>query len=379
MRITRLRTRLAALCLGLAAALPGAAPAQTSLNASVWFPDTHPLTKYGYVEWARKVEQASKGDLKINVFTGTALLPVNAHLSGLRDGIAHITYHAGTYTPSDLPEDNVLAVLGITLSDPLVTTFAVADFYLNDAAMQAMFKRQKIVFLGAYASIPYNLICRKDVQQPADFKGLKIRTPGPIHNDFVRSLSATPVSVPSSEMFTGLDKGQLDCVINGVNELKSRSLWDVAKFANLMNLGPYFAGWEWAAHGPTWAKLSTAQRRVLLDTIADATVEAELAYIAAGQDAVKDAPKHGAKVSEPSDALKKALADFAAQARATAVKEGTERFKIKDAEGLVQRFEATVQKWKKLVDGVDRANADALKALLRKNLYDGVDAARYGL
>src|SRR3546814_18367608 len=82
-----------------------AAMANTTLNASIWFPETQPLTRYGYQEWAKKVEQRSNGDLKIKVFTDTTLLPVVAHLSGLRDGIADIPYHAGTYTPADIRQE----------------------------------------------------------------------------------------------------------------------------------------------------------------------------------------------------------------------------------------------------------------------------------
>lgn len=376
MRLTSLGAR-AALAGALFAA--GTAHAVTELNASVWFPDSHPLTKYGYLEWAKNVAKVSKGDLKINVFTGTALLPPTAHFSGLRDGVAHITYHAGTYTPSDLPEDNVLAMLGIALKDPMTTAFAVADFYLNDPAMQALWKRQKIVFLGAYASVPYNLMCRTPVEKLADLKGLKLRTPGPIHADWARSVGATPVNVPSSEMFTGLDKGQLDCVVMGANELKSRSIWDVAKYTNMANLGPYFAGWEWAMHGPTWRKLTTGQRKILLDTIADATVDTMLPYIAAVPEALGEAPAKGVKVSQPSADINKSLQEFAVQARAAAIKEGNERFKLKDTEGLVSRFEATLAKWDKLMAGVDPKDANALKKLLRDNVYSKIDPAKYGM
>jgi TRAP-type C4-dicarboxylate transport system substrate-binding protein len=354
------------------------AGAATNLNASIWFPDTQPLTRHGYLDWAKAVDKASNGDIKIRVFTGTSLLPVAAHLSGLRDGIADITYHAGTYTPSDLPEDNVLAVLGIALSDPILTTFAVADFYMNDAAMQALWKRQNIVFLGAYASVPYNLICTKKVEKLADLKGLKLRTPGPIHAEWARSVGATPINVPSSEMFTGLDKGQLDCVVMGANELKTRSLWDVAKNINTANLGPYFAGWEWAMHRPTWEGLTEGQRRILLDTIADATVDTEVAYIASGAQAVKEAPQHGVTVVQPSDDIRKSLDDFNAHARSAAIKEGTERFKMKDSEALVSRFEATLAKWQKLLDGVDQTDPKALKALLHEHLYSKIDAKTYG-
>lgn len=375
MRINKIWTAVA-LCAAMG--VGSAASAKTQLNASIWFPESQPLTRYGYMEWAKKVDKASNGDIKINVFTDTTLLPVVAHLSGLRDGIADITYHAGTYTPSDLPEDNVLAVLGIALSEPLLTTFAVADFYMNDPDMQALWKRQKITFLGAYASVPYNLICRTKVEQQSDLKGLKLRTPGPVHAEWARSVGAAPVNVPSSEMFTGLDKGQIDCAVMGANELQTRSLWDVAKHVNMANLGPYFAGWEWAMNRAKWNKLTDAQRRIILDTIAESTVETELAYIAAGEQAIKEAPNHGVTVYQPSAETTKSIDDFASHARAMAIKEGKERFKLKDPEGLVSRFEATLAKWEKLMEGVDRKDPKALTALLKDNLYSKIDEKTYG-
>lgn len=375
MKVSKLLTGVA-LCAAMSSfQIAGAA---TELNASIWFPESQPLTRYGYIEWAKKVDKASGGEIKIKVFTDTTLLPVVAHLSGLRDGIADITYHAGTYTPSDLPEDNVLAILGISMDDSLETTFAVADFYINDPAMQALWKRQKIVFLGAYASVPYNLICRTKVEKLSDLKGLKLRTPGPVHAEWARSVGAAPVNVPSSEMFNGLDKGQIDCAVMGANELKTRSLWDVAKHVNMANLGPYFAGWEWAMNGASWRKLTEAQRRILLDTIAESTVETELAYMAAGQQAIKEAPGHDVTVYQPSADIQKSIEGFSSHARTMAVKEGTERFKIKDAEGLVSRFEATQAKWGKLLEGVDKTDAKALTAVLKENLYNNINAKTYG-
>lgn len=367
-----------AVALSFGLGLFASANAATQLNASIWFPESQPLTKYGYQEWAKKVDKASDGELKINVFTDTTLLPVVAHFSGLRDGIADITYHAGTYTPSDLPEDNVLAILGITLDDPIQTTFAVADFYINDPEMQALWQRQNIVFLGAYASVAYNLICRKDVSELADLKGLKVRTPGPVHSEWAKSVGATPVNVPSSEMFTGLDKGQIDCVVMGGNELKSRSLWDVAKYVNLANLGPYFAGWEWAMNANSWAGLSDEHRRILLDTIAESTVETELAYIKSGEDAIKEAPDHKVTVNEPSKDIEESIADFDKNARAMAIKEGKERFKLKDPEGLIDRFEETYEKWGDLLKTVDPSNEEELVKLLKDNLYNNIDVATYG-
>lgn len=368
----------AAFSAGIAVAV-GAAVA-TEITGSVWFPDTHPLTRHGYIEWAAKVEEQSKGDLTIRVFTGEALLPAAAHLSGLRDGIADLTYHAGTYTPSELGEDNVVAIMGITLQDNIVVASAVSDFYLNDPAMRAMFERNGIVFLGGYATPPYVLMCRTKVESLADIQGKKIRMPGAIHGEFAKAVGAVPVNVPSTEMFTGLEKGQLDCAANAANDLKSRSLWDVAKHVTTIDLGSYYAGWLHAANANTWQSLTPEQRRVLLDTISETLIETSIGYTAMADEAMKEAPDHGVEVHEPADDLQQALDDFNQnKVREIAVSEGKERFGLEDPEGLVDRFEQTLEKWRKLFDGVDRKNADALKQIVRENLYSKVDENSYGL
>lgn len=363
----------AGLCAGAATS------AQTEIIASIWFPDSHPLTRYGYLDLVRPLEAATNGQLRLRVFTGTALLPPGAHLSGLRDGIAQMTYHAGTYTPSDLPEDNVLAILGIGLRDNMVIAAAVSDFYLNDPAMKAMFRRHRIVFLGGYATPPYILMCRSRIETLADLRGKRIRMPGAIHADWARSVGAVPVNVPSTEMFTGLEKGQLDCAANAANDLKSRSLWDVAKHVTTVDLGSYFAGWQYAMNVQTWQRLSAAHRRALLEAISDAIVDTAIGYAADADSALAEAPAKGVTITRPAADLEQNIASFAATvARATALREGTERFRLADAEGLVKRFEATVTKWQELLRGVDRKDAAALKRILREHLYGRIDVATHG-
>jgi hypothetical protein len=92
--VMRSRILIGSVCaLALAAT---SAMAAREFNGSIWFPDTHPLTK-AYLDWVKRLDAASKGELKAKIFTGTALLPPNAHLSGLKDGIAQVTYHAGIH------------------------------------------------------------------------------------------------------------------------------------------------------------------------------------------------------------------------------------------------------------------------------------------
>ena len=52
------RVTAAALLTGLFAGF-GPAQAQTEIIGSIWFPDTHPLTKYGYLDWSKQVDAVS--------------------------------------------------------------------------------------------------------------------------------------------------------------------------------------------------------------------------------------------------------------------------------------------------------------------------------
>lgn len=360
----------------MATALPAAAE---NITASVWFPESHPLTGDGYLELAKTLKEMSGGDLTLQVYTGTSLLPPAAHLSGLQDGIVDMTYHAGTYTPSDLPEDNVLASLGIGLDKSMVAMMAVADVYMNDPAMKAMFSRLGVVFLGSYATPQYILICNTPVTTLDEIKGKKIRTPSPVHAAWVESVGGTPVSVPSSEMFSGLEKGQFDCVFNAANDLKSRSLWDVAKYATLLEVGSYFAGWEYAISASRWADLSEEHRRMLLDAMPANLVNIAQKYQESSDVALAEAADHGVTVSEPSEELRANLNDFVANDVVPMAMETATNLGAADAEGLIARFKDAYAKWDQLLDGVSRDDAAALSKILAENLYDKTDAANYGL
>lgn len=369
------------LAAGLAAGLAFSQPATAAeaFNASIWYPQTHPLDHYGYELWAKKVVERSNGELTPNVFYGTALLPPKAHLSGLQDGIAQLTHHAGTYTPSELPEDNVISMLAMGLDDTMATAMAMSDFGLTDPAMQARYKQLGIVFAGGFATPQYILMCKMPIKTLDDLKGVKIRTPGAVQADWARSVGAVPVTVPSTEMFTGLEKGQLDCASNAGNDLKSRSLWDVAKHTNMVSLGLYFHGWQYAFNRDFWKGLSSEHRRILLDTIAESIPETMIGYVGDTEEVLAEAPAHGVTIHTPDPEVQQSVFDFAASTgKETAIQVGKERFGLDDPEGLVSRFLATYEKWQTLLKSVDRDNPTELADMFKENLYSKIDENTYG-
>ena len=83
----------------LALAACGLGTAAIAQNANHFFAERHSMVRGPYVEFAKRVAEETNGDVNFTVFAGGSLLPPAASLQGVRDGVAQVTYHAGTYTP----------------------------------------------------------------------------------------------------------------------------------------------------------------------------------------------------------------------------------------------------------------------------------------
>ena len=58
------------------------------LKFAFWVPATHPLAKLGNEPWAKSVEAASKGSIKVSLFPAQQLGKAPDHYDMARDGIA---------------------------------------------------------------------------------------------------------------------------------------------------------------------------------------------------------------------------------------------------------------------------------------------------
>ncbi len=348
-------------------------------NANIFFPDQHPLGKYGYVEWAKTVDKMSNGELKANVFTGTVLLPPRSGMSGVRDGITQVGYHAGTYTPAELPISNALQEMGLNYSDPLVMIAAASDFNMTNPEALEQWKKAGVIYGGGYSTPPYNLMCNAPMKTVEDLKGKRLRTAGAAMSRWVESIGAVPVNVPSSEMYQGIEKGILDCAVNVASDLKSRSLWDVSKHTTMAPLGIYYSGPMWAYNQDFWKELKPAERKIFFDANAKAMADLYVGYNASVDAALTEAASHGVSVYQPSEDMKNSIQSFADTNLVEVYKTGKEKYGLEDPEALLGQFDKTVKKWEKLFENIDRKDSAAIEAIIKANLYDKLDPNTYGV
>ena len=363
----------------MAGLLAGTASAQTSFIANSFYDAAVPMSGAGYVEWAALVEELSSGDLVPEVYTGTVLLAPRASLQGIQDNVVQVAPATAVYTPSEMPVANAVQELGFAYSDPVVAIFAAADFSMTNETQLQEWSDLGVVYLGAYATPAYVLMCASPVRTLDEMAGKRIRTAGSAVSVWVEEAGGIPVNVPSSEMYTGLERGTLDCATNAASDLVDRSLLEVAEHTTLLSTGMYWAGPQWGYNPEFWAELTPEQRGVLMEASARSMARMVIAYnekVAAGLEATQAA---GGNVYEPEADLAEHVAEFRDRTSRAAAEKAESEYGIEDGAALITAFEATMTKWTDLLADVDRTDEDALTALAMQEIYDPIDPATYGV
>ncbi|GAB2209250.1 C4-dicarboxylate ABC transporter substrate-binding protein (plasmid) [Roseibium aggregatum] len=366
-----------ALMTALAVSLTGTMASAAQYNANHFFAERHSMVRGPYGEFAKKVAEDTNGEVTFKVFSAGSLLPPASSLGGLRDGIAQVSYHAGTYTPAELPVANLIGNMAFYNTDPLVMAFASTEFGLTHPAALTEWKKNGIVFGGGYSTSEYHMQCNTKVETLADVQGKKLRMPGGAWSRFAEHIGALPVSIPSSEMYSGLDVGVLDCAVAAADALDSFSLKDVVTAMNTLTVGNYYAGFEWAYNADFWKSISPENRKVLFDQMAYYLAEHRIEFDADVEKAVSAAKEKGMVVYEPDQALQDALAEFVKKDEATLIATAEDRG-VENPAAILADFKQTIDRWDALLEGIDRQNVDVLAELARTEIYDKLDPATYG-
>lgn len=374
-----MKLRYAAIGLAALAGLSSAALSQQTWQATNWLAPAHILNEFVYQKWAEDVAKATNGALRLQVHSSGSLVPAPSTMQGIRDGVAQVGIVYPGYTPSEQPLNNVVNDLVFTSDDDFAAAFAFTELGLTHPKLQAEWRRNGGIFGGGYATPVYNFICMKPIRSVADVRGLKIRTAGGAQSNWVRALGGVPVSVPIGDVYSGLERGSIDCTLSDPTNLdKGNKFWEVAKAVTRLPMGVVI-GANWIYNRDAWKALTTPQRRALLDTMAVASARAQVAYHVGVNAAIDGSRQRGLAILAPADDLTAKLAEFNRDFISQLPKTSMEARRVQDPTDLIQAFRELETKWKKLLEGVDRTNPDAVAAVLREHLYGKVDAATYGL
>ncbi len=188
---------------------PAVIPKKTyELKMVTTWPANFPVFQVGLDTFAKRVEIASEGQIKIKVFAAGELVPAMETFQSVSDGTVEMGSGAAYYWAG---------------KQPAAQWFAAVPFGLNAQGMNAWFYSGGGIELWEEAYAPFNIVPRpigntgvqmggwfnKKLNTMEDFKGLKMRIPGLGGKVFAKA-GGTVTLTPGGEIFTNLERGVID-------------------------------------------------------------------------------------------------------------------------------------------------------------------------
>jgi TRAP-type transport system periplasmic protein len=218
MILPRVRRLIPVLCpaaviffLAAAALVNGSEPSraqEVQLRLEHFMTETSPQHTELFLPWARRIEEASKGRMRVKVTGGVGVNgPPSELLGKVIRSETDISWAVAGYTPGRFPKLSVFELPWIVSSRAAVTSLALQEYYETHA-------REELADVHALAiwctSSGVIMTKERQVLLPSDLKGLKIRAASAQLGRMLSAFGAEPKYLPGTAVAAGLDQGTLD-------------------------------------------------------------------------------------------------------------------------------------------------------------------------
>ena len=318
--------RLGALLLNLALLLgPHAASAQTVWRYSNWLPPTHPVSEGVVKVWAKQVEEATQGRVKIEIIAALGAPP--AHLDLVRNGVADMAGISAAYTAGRFTLLRGLELPFLSDSNSAMS-IAAQRTYEKFFAKANEFEGVKLAGLALVG--PNEVFTTKrQIRSIEDFKGLKLREAGGITKEVAELLGATPFFAPAPQVYDVLSKGVGDGVLFPPESIPSFKLAGLVQYGVTVPGGFHQTAFAFIINEAKWQALSAADQTAISKLTGEhlSRLWGNL-WDKTNADAIALMTKEGVKLESASPPLlaeiRKRLASLEAQWIAEAAKKGVD-------------------------------------------------------
>jgi len=346
-----------------------------SFTASMWLSPTFPQSIHCYKNMFDRVREETKGKVNVETFYSGSLLPPKTVIQGVRDGVADIAFVYPAYTPAELPVTTFINTLTFTAKDSLAAGLAYTELVFTNETVKAELDSFNAIATGAYDTPSYHLMCNQEVKNLSEAKGKRFRTAGTAYTGFAAKLNSVAVSVPFNDVFSGLQRGNLDCTMADPTTLITASLNEVVKNITMVEMGGS-TGLLWVINKKSWAKISEDNRVLLLNEMVRGIVATHVEWTEQTAKAFADAKKRGTAIQEPEADLAQALADYKKEFVASAVSSAEG---VKNPQELMDEYNSLQEKWIGLLQGTNRTDVEAITAIVKKELLSKIDTKTFGI
>jgi TRAP-type C4-dicarboxylate transport system substrate-binding protein len=177
--------------------------------------------------WVQEAAKRSGIDVELEFYWAEALAKAPDCLNALKAGIYDIGWITPVFTPAQLPS-------WVVLNGPVYTRSiyawckASAEFSNQNEKQVADWNANNVKYLLTVGGSNYQLLSKKPVQTLEDVKGLKGRTFG-YHSIYWQELGGAPITMSMPEIYTGLQTGAIDAVLQQPATFYTARYFEVAK------------------------------------------------------------------------------------------------------------------------------------------------------
>ncbi len=205
-----------------------------TLKISHFFPPTSNAHANILVPWTKRVEAASKGRIKFQIYPAMQLGGTpNQLFDQAKDGVADIVWTLPGYTPGRFPKSEVFELPMLVQSGEQASR---AAWEYGQKHLVDEFKGVKLLSIHTHDAGLLHMV-KKPVRTLEDLRGEKLRAPNRVANKMLAALGASPVSVPFTALQEGLSKGILDGLFITWEALPSTKINEVVKHHTEMPQG----------------------------------------------------------------------------------------------------------------------------------------------
>jgi len=208
--------------------------------------------------WADTVTRRTGGRITFQYFWGGSLLNIAQQFDGVRDGLTDV---ATTAISGKIPD---VAVLEVPFAFPLDDDNLLKFQDEVNGVLDEIFQRynQKLIFNPSITADP--VTCKsKFLDSPRAWNGALVRTAGRWQSETLKAWGASPTQINIGDLYTGLQRGTVDCTLLVYNLLDSFRIYEVGKYITRIDHSINYT--SLTVNLDLWKKLGPQTQNVFLE------------------------------------------------------------------------------------------------------------------
>jgi len=215
-------------------------------------------------ETCKEIEKRTGGKVKHEFYWSESLLKAKDILKGIQAGTCDVgDATAVIYHPARYPIWQFNSLLFVGGNDQYAVTKACNELYEKNPILKKEFDDQGVKLLSTSALTPTVINTKKALRDPADFKGLRIRSVGAVAK-WVASLGAAPNPMSFYEVTEALARGVLDATQTYVYATHAYKFYEHCKFLPLNGVNHIFI--DYWINLDTLKKMPPDVQKIYIDT-----------------------------------------------------------------------------------------------------------------